>query len=71
MRMEKGQIADDIARYIPDGNSKFGAVEIETPEHSENSLLKYRLFIDGKEVWSYSITSPPAQQTGFFDGVWA
>ena len=45
-------------KYIPNGNSKFGAVEISTPAHSQNSVLRYRLIIDGNEVWGYSITSP-------------
>lgn len=50
---------DVTLKYLPDGNSKFGAVEIRTPEFSENSVLQYRLFIDGEEAWGYSITSPP------------
>jgi len=39
--------------YIPDGNSKFGAVEIESVEGSGQTVLKYRLFVDGQERWSY------------------
>lgn len=46
-------------RYLPDGNSKFGALSISTPPASEQSLLHYRLFIDGKEAWSYTLTAPP------------
>lgn len=50
---------DVCIKYLPDGNSKFGAVEITSPEHSEQSLLKYRLFIDGKEAWTHIISTPP------------
>ncbi len=45
-------------RYIPDGNSKFGALEI-TPTASDQSVLKFRLFVDGEEAWSYVLTTPP------------
>ena len=49
---------DDICiKYIPDGNSKFGAVELESV--GEQGLLKFRLFIDGVEVWDYALTTPP------------
>jgi len=50
---------DVCIKYLPDGNSKFGAVEITSPDHSEQSLLKYRLFIDGKEAWTHVISTPP------------
>ena len=50
---------DVCIKYLPDGNSKFGAVEITAPETSEQSLLKYRLFIDGKEEWTHVISTPP------------
>lgn len=46
-------------RYIPEGQSKFGAVEISSPgPNSDQSVLKYRLFINGREVWSYLLTTP-------------
>ncbi|KAJ9639917.1 hypothetical protein H2199_006150 [Coniosporium tulheliwenetii] len=45
--------------YIPDGNSKFGAVEITSPPASDQSQLHYRLFVDGKEEWSHTILTPP------------
>ena len=52
---------DDVCiKYLPDGNSKFGAIEISNLAGSEQSFLKFRLFIDGEEVWNYVITSPPA-----------
>jgi len=50
---------DVCIKYLPDGNSKFGAVEITAPDNSEQSLLKYRLFIDGAEEWTHVISTPP------------
>ena len=44
---------------MPDGNSKFGALSISTPPTSDQSELRYRLFIDGKEAWSHKILTPP------------
>lgn len=51
---------DVCIKYLPDGNSKFGAVSISTPLASEQSVLQYRLFIDGVQAWSYTLTTPPA-----------
>ena len=48
-------------RYIPEGNSKFGAITIESPEASDQSILKFRLFIDGKEAYENVLLSPPEQ----------
>ncbi|KAI4732145.1 Metallo-dependent phosphatase [Aureobasidium sp. EXF-10728] len=51
---------DDVCvKYMPDGNSKFGALSISTPPTSDQSELKYRLFIDGQEAWSHKILTPP------------
>ncbi|GME33748.1 Alkaline phosphatase D-related protein [Neofusicoccum parvum] len=50
---------DVCLKYIPDGNSKFGAIEITNPKKSEQSMLQYRLFVDGDETWSYTVTTPP------------
>lgn len=52
-------VSDVCIKYIPDGNSKFGAVSIRSPETSEQSVLLYRLFVDGREVWSFTLTTPP------------
>ncbi|OQO13857.1 hypothetical protein B0A48_00732 [Cryoendolithus antarcticus] len=52
-------ISDVCIKYIPDGNSKFGAVSISNPTTSDQSILHYRLFVDGVEKWSYTITTPP------------
>ena len=51
---------DVCIKYLPDGNSKFGAIEISNLAGGEQSFLKFRLFIDGEEVWDYVVTSPPA-----------
>ena len=63
---------DVCIKYLPDGNSKFGAVEITNPEASDQSVLKFRLFIDGKESWSYTLTTPPGIAGGGRgkDAVW-
>lgn len=50
---------DVCIKYLPDGNSKFGAIEITAPETSEQSHLNYRLFIDGKATWTHIISTPP------------
>jgi alkaline phosphatase D len=63
---------DVTIKYLPDGNSKFGAVEITTPVHSEQSHLNYRLFIDGKEAWTHLISTPPLKDGSHRarDAVW-
>lgn len=50
---------DVLMKYIPEGNSKFGAVTIESPEASDQSILKFKLFVDGREEWESIILSPP------------
>ncbi|KAK0899334.1 hypothetical protein LTR02_009734 [Friedmanniomyces endolithicus] len=52
-------LSDVCIKYIPDGNSKFGAVSISSPATSDQSILHYRLFVDGVEAWSYTVTTPP------------
>lgn len=51
-------VSDVCLKYLPDGNSKFGAVSIENPGTSDQSVLKYRLFVEGVERWSYTLTTP-------------
>ena len=56
---------DDVCiKYIRDGNSKFGHVEIAAPTGSGQSLLTYRLFVDGEEAWSHVLVA-----AGGIDGV--
>jgi len=52
---------DVMIKYIPDGNSKFGAITIDNPAASDQSILTFRLFVDGKETWSAVLLSPPNQ----------
>ncbi|KAF2113796.1 PhoD-like phosphatase-domain-containing protein [Lophiotrema nucula] len=63
---------DVCIKYLPDGNNKFGAVEITAPSTSEQSMLNYRLFIDGKEAWSHIISTPPKRDGSHRakDAVW-
>jgi len=51
---------EDVAiKYLPDGNSKVGAIEIRNLAGEEQrSLLKYSLYIDGVLTWEYTLTSP-------------
>ncbi|KAK5166456.1 uncharacterized protein LTR77_007999 [Saxophila tyrrhenica] len=52
-------VSDVCIKYIPDGNSKFGAISISNPPTSDQSVLHYRLYVDGVENWSYTLTTPP------------
>ena len=47
-------------KYAPNGNSKFGAVELEEVIGGEQGLLRFRLFVDGVESWDYVLMTPPA-----------
>ena len=55
---EAGESVLTSGRYINGGNSKFGAITIETLAGGDVSSLKYRLFIDGVEAWNTVILSP-------------
>lgn len=58
---ESDDDVDEVCiKYIPDGNSKFGAMEIEAVGGSEQGLLRYRLFVDGVESWQHVLTTPLA-----------
>ncbi|MCJ1293755.1 hypothetical protein MMC34_005310 [Xylographa carneopallida] len=57
-------------KYLPDGNSKFGIVEMEKVSGGEQSLLRFRLVVDGEEVWAYVVSSPPAGKGRGKDAVW-
>jgi alkaline phosphatase D len=63
----------DVAiKYMPDGNSKVGLVEITNLEEGgkKKSLLKYTLYVDGKVTWEYTLTSPGPEFNGYRGGVW-
>ncbi|KAH8150161.1 uncharacterized protein LAJ45_05847 [Morchella importuna] len=48
---------DVTIKYQPDGNVKFGAITIDTT-NVEQAVLKYQLFVDGVEDWSWVLTAP-------------
>ncbi|KAI9647189.1 hypothetical protein NHQ30_003572 [Ciborinia camelliae] len=50
--------ADIKIKYIPLGNSKLGAITIENTD-SDQSVLNFRLYVDGHEAWSSILLSPP------------
>lgn len=56
---------DVVLKYLPDGNSKFGAVNIR-----EDGRLDYQLFIDGKEAWEYSLGLPKGRGVKEGDKGW-
>ena len=47
-------------KYAPDGNSKFGAVELEEVVGGEQGLLRFRLFVDGVVSSEFVLMTPPA-----------
>lgn len=63
-----GRERETCLKYAPEGNSKFGAVEIESPRGSQQSLLRYRLFVDGEEKWSHVMVAPERRRGGL--GKW-
>jgi alkaline phosphatase D len=49
---------DQMIAYVPVGNSKVGAVDIglEKDERGRyQSVMRYRLFVDGRESWAYGV----------------
>ncbi|KAK5207348.1 hypothetical protein LTR41_006917 [Exophiala xenobiotica] len=53
---------EDVAiKYLPDGNSKVGVIELRNlAGESQRSLLRYSLYVDGEVAWEYALTSPAA-----------
>lgn len=55
---------DVCVKYAPDGNSKFGMIDIDIDnEETDNevtlsSVLTYTLYIDGEAVWKYRLSVP-------------
>ena len=50
---------EPCVKYVPDGNSKFGAVEVLGGK-GDQGVMRFRLFVDGEEVWSHVLTTGPA-----------
>jgi len=60
-REKQGEPEEEVCiKYLPDGQSKFGAVELEEVKGGEQGLLRFRLFVDGAEKWDYVLMTPPA-----------
>ncbi|OAP64747.1 hypothetical protein AYL99_00719 [Fonsecaea erecta] len=59
----------DVAiKYIPDGNSKIGVVEIrnlagDAGNTGQRSVLKYTLYVNGEVSWEYMLASPSPGST--------
>ncbi|KAG0646668.1 hypothetical protein D0Z07_7393 [Hyphodiscus hymeniophilus] len=62
---------DIMVKYIPTGNSKVGAITIENTS-SDQSILKFRLYVDGVEAWSSVLLSPPVMSGNKYskDALW-
>ena len=62
---------DVVIKYLPDGNSKIGVVEIANLEGmgQQRSLMKYSLYVDGKVAWEYTLTSPEPEYKGYRVGI--
>lgn len=67
------RILTNLTRYINTGNTKFGALTIETLADGEQSSLKYSLFLDGEEKWNTLIMAPEPiaefKQVSFWDRI--
>ena len=60
----ENDVEEVCIKYAPDGNSKFGAVELENVKGGEQGLLRFRLFVDGVESWDYVLMTPSAVTGG-------
>ncbi|KAL8929561.1 MAG: hypothetical protein Q9208_001230 [Pyrenodesmia sp. 3 TL-2023] len=57
-------------KYVPDGNSKFGAVEVMSGK-GDQGVMRFRLFVDGEETWDQVLTTGPTVIGGRgSDAVW-
>lgn len=68
---------EDVAiKYAPDGNSKFGLIDIDVDDGGSSpasSVLTYSLYVDGDVVWKYQLSvpveSPMGEDRSLPDGV--
>lgn len=67
---------DVTVKYIPDGNSKFGLIDIDVDDGGSSparSVLTYSLYVDGDVVWKYQLSvpleSPMGEDRSLPDGV--
>lgn len=64
IRSYKQDDNEDVAiKYVPKGNFKFGAINIDVEGEGElqSSVLTYSLYVDGEIVWKYSLSVPLEQ----------
>ncbi|KAL8804084.1 MAG: hypothetical protein Q9182_002797 [Xanthomendoza sp. 2 TL-2023] len=55
---EEREGEDEVCvKYVPDGNSKFGVVEVMGGGKGGQGVVRFRLFVDGVEVWEYVLTT--------------
>jgi alkaline phosphatase D len=61
---------DVTIKYLPDGNSKVGVVELENLKGGgvQRSQLRYTLWVDGVVGWEYLLTSPGVGFEGYREG---
>ena len=58
-----GEEEEEICiKYVPDRNSKFGAIELEQTGESGQGSLRFRLFVDGKESWRHVLVTSPVHK---------
>lgn len=66
---------DVSVKYAPDGNSKFGLIDItedvfqpdpaaSSPRPIRSSVLTYSLYVDGEVVWQYRLSVPLERDAG-------
>lgn len=59
---------DVIVKYAPDGNSKFGLIDITDVAGEggsvRSSVLTYSLYVDGEAVWKYQLNVPLKKKAG-------
>lgn len=66
---------DVTVKYIPDGNVKYGLIDIRngeepvdthsgTPVFVPSSVLTYSLYVDGAVVWEYRLSVPLPEKQG-------
>ena len=56
--VESDEPLERCIKYIPDGNSKFGVIELENVKGDDQGLMRFRLFVDGMDTWTHIIRSP-------------
>ena len=61
---------DVCVAYRPDGQSKFGAVELGSVVGGEQGTLRFRLFVDGVETWEHVLLTAGGDGGRARDAFW-